>query len=165
MAKKLLQRDYHLHIAKLLIFWNRHQEFMFGWGNSVSPTFYGANGIRQGNHVRGQLSPLLYNIYSNVLNHLPRAKVVGCHVGVIALLTTDILHNAMLALLPYLQQTYYTMPSYCPTYNRHITQCQVIALLRTDILHNANSTLQTYGRNQSQHIIQMLGCDWSPISF
>ena len=46
-------------------------------GNSLSMTFRCANGIRQG----GQLSPLLYNVYTDDLNHHLQATCVGCYVG------------------------------------------------------------------------------------
>ena len=77
LAKKLLDRNVPLHIVKLFIFWYREQEFMVRWGNSLSITFHYSNGIRQG----GQLSPLLYNVYTDDLNHHLRATGVGCYVG------------------------------------------------------------------------------------
>ena len=40
-------------------------------------TFHCANGIRQG----GQLSPLLYNVYTDDLNHHLEATGVGFYVG------------------------------------------------------------------------------------
>ena len=40
-------------------------------------TFRCSNGIRQG----GQLSPLLYNVYADNLNHHLEATGVGCYVG------------------------------------------------------------------------------------
>ena len=40
-------------------------------------TFRLSNGIRQG----GQLSPLLYNVYTDDLNHHLQATGVGCYVG------------------------------------------------------------------------------------
>ena len=46
-------------------------------GNSLSMTFRCANGIRQG----GQLSPLLYNVYTDDLSHHLQATEVGCYVG------------------------------------------------------------------------------------
>ena len=66
-----------LHIVKLFTFWYREQEFVVRWGNSLSMTFRCANGIRQG----GQLSPLLYIVYTDDLNHHLQATGVGCYVG------------------------------------------------------------------------------------
>ena len=50
---------------------------MVRWGNSLSMTFCCSNGIRQG----GQSSPLLYNVYTDDLNHHLQATGVGCYVG------------------------------------------------------------------------------------
>ena len=47
------------------------------WGNSLSMTFRYSNGIRQW----GQLSPLLYNVYTDDLNHHLQATGVQCYVG------------------------------------------------------------------------------------
>ena len=47
---------------------------MIRLGNSFSMTLRCSNGISQ----RGQLSPLLYNIYTNDLNHHLEATGVGC---------------------------------------------------------------------------------------
>ena len=66
-----------LHIVKLFIFCYREQEFMARWGNSLSMTFRCASEIWQG----GQLSPLLYNVYTDDLNHHFRATGVGCYIG------------------------------------------------------------------------------------
>ena len=76
-AKKLLGRNVRLHTVKLVIFWHREQAFMLRWSNSLSMTFRFANGIRQ----LGQLSPLLYNVYTNDLNHHLQATGVGCYVA------------------------------------------------------------------------------------
>ena len=75
--QKNLDRNVQLHNVNLFIFWNRELKFMVRWGNSLSITFHCANGIRQG----GQLSPLLYNVYTNDLNHHLQATAVGCYVG------------------------------------------------------------------------------------
>ena len=71
LAKKLLDRNVPLHIVKLFIFLYREQEFMVRWGNSLSMTFPCSNFIMQG----GQLSPLLYNVYTDDLNHHLHATV------------------------------------------------------------------------------------------
>ena len=77
LAKKLLDRNVPLNIVKLFIFWYREQEFMVRWGNLLSMTFHCANGIRQGE----QLSPWLYNVYTDNINHHLLATGVGCYVG------------------------------------------------------------------------------------
>ena len=78
LAKKLLDRNVLLHIVKIFLFCYREQDFMVRWGNSLSMTFRCSNGIMQG----GQLSPLLYNVYTDDLNHHLQATDVGCYVGV-----------------------------------------------------------------------------------
>ena len=77
LAKKLLDRNVPLLILKLFIYWNREQEFMVRWGNSLSMTFHYSNWIRQG----GKSSPLLYNVYTDDLNHHLRATGTGCYVA------------------------------------------------------------------------------------
>ena len=73
LAKKPLDRNVPLHIVKLFIVWYREQEFIVRWGNSLSMIFHCAKGTRQG----GQLSPLLYNVYTDDLNHHLQATGVG----------------------------------------------------------------------------------------
>ena len=77
LAKKLLDRNVPLHIVKLFIWWYREQKFMVRWGNSLSITFRCSNEIRQ----RGQLSPMLYNVYTDDLNHHLQATGFGYYVG------------------------------------------------------------------------------------
>ena len=77
LAKKLSDRNVPLDIVKLFIFWYREQEFMVRWGNSLSMTFRCSNGIKQ----CGLLSPLLYNVYTDDLNHHLLVTGVGCYVG------------------------------------------------------------------------------------
>ena len=77
LAKKLLDRYVPFRIVKLFIFWYREQEFMVRWSNSISMIFRCSKGIRQG----GQLSPLLYSVYTDDLNHHLKATGVGCYVG------------------------------------------------------------------------------------
>ena len=50
---------------------------MVRWGNSLSMTFRCSNEIRKG----GQLSSLLYNVYTDDLNHHLQATGVGYYVG------------------------------------------------------------------------------------
>ena len=46
------------------------------WGNSLSVASRCLNWIRQGE----QLSPLMYNVYTDDLNHHLQATGVGCYV-------------------------------------------------------------------------------------
>ena len=76
LAKNLLDRNAPWNIVKLFIFWYREQEFVVGrWGNS-SMTFGCSNVIRQS----WQLSPLLYNVYTDDLNYHLHATGVGYYV-------------------------------------------------------------------------------------
>ena len=50
---------------------------MIGLCNSLSMAFLSSNRIRQ----CGQLSPLLYNVYTDDLNHHLQATGAGCYVG------------------------------------------------------------------------------------
>ena len=63
-------------IVNLFMVWYRELEFMVRWGNSLPMTFPCSIGIRQG----GLLSPLLYNVYTDNLNHPLQATYVGCYV-------------------------------------------------------------------------------------
>ena len=81
LAKKLLDGNVSLHIVKFFIFWYREQEFMVRefmvyTSYSLLMTFRCSNWIRQG----GQLSPLLYNVYADDLNHHLQSTGVGCYV-------------------------------------------------------------------------------------
>ena len=78
LAKKLLDINVPLHIVKLFIFWYREKEFVVLLGNTLSIIFRFSNGIRQG----GQLSSLLYNVYTDDLNHHLQATGAGCYVEV-----------------------------------------------------------------------------------
>jgi hypothetical protein len=77
LFRKLIERGAPTHIVKLLVYWYREQEFIVRWGSSKSAPYHCINGIRQG----GQLSPLLYNVYTDDLNHLLSEKNEGCHVA------------------------------------------------------------------------------------
>lgn len=77
LFKVLIDRGTPLHLVKLLAFWFKEQEFIVKWGNSFSDSFHCINGIRQG----GQLSPLLYNTYTDELNEQLQNAAVGCHIG------------------------------------------------------------------------------------
>ena len=77
LAKNQLDGNVSLHIVKLLIFQYGEKEFMVQYGCSLSMTFCCSNGIRQ----EGQVSPLLYNVFTIDLNHHLQATAVDCYVG------------------------------------------------------------------------------------
>ena len=81
MQKKAFDRVNHWMLAIKLFDRNREQEyreqeFTVRWGNSSSMTFRCANDIPW-----RQLSPLLYNVYTDDLNHHLQATGAGCYVG------------------------------------------------------------------------------------
>ena len=64
-------------VARLLAFMYCHQECRVKWCYEVSHNFRVCNGVKQG----GVLSPLLFNIYTDVLLERLAKSGQGCHVG------------------------------------------------------------------------------------
>ena len=77
LFRKLLERGTPPHLVELLLLWYREQDFVVKWGGTLSSSFKCINGIRQG----GQLSPLLYVVYTDELNSDLASAKVGCYVG------------------------------------------------------------------------------------
>ena len=74
---KLIDRGTPLHIVLMLKFWYISQSLLVSWGNSLSEPFNMGNGIRQGSI----LSPYLFNVYVDDLNHKLNDSGVGCHIA------------------------------------------------------------------------------------
>ena len=74
---KLIDRDIPLQIVLMLKFWFTNQALLVNWGSSLSEPFTMGNGIRQGSI----LSPYLFNVYVDDLNHRLNYSGVGCHVA------------------------------------------------------------------------------------
>ena len=74
---KLIDRGIPLLIIALFQYWFTSQSLLVGWGRSLSSTFNMRNGIRQGSI----LSPYLFNVYVDGLNHNLNSSKVGCHLG------------------------------------------------------------------------------------
>ena len=73
----LLSNDICPTIARFLAFMYHHQQCCVKWSNSKSSLFSISNGVKQG----GVLSPLLFNLYIDVLLHRLAASGFGCHIG------------------------------------------------------------------------------------
>ena len=72
-ANKFLDRNVPLQIGKMLSFGTDSASL---WYDGVAP--YQWHSFFKWNHERGQLSPLLYNVYTDDLNHHLQATHVGC---------------------------------------------------------------------------------------
>ena len=74
---KLINRGTPLYIVLMLKFWYSTQALLVSWGNSLSEPFRMGNGIRQGS----MLSPYLFNVYIDDLNHRLNNSGIGCHIA------------------------------------------------------------------------------------
>ena len=74
---KMTQRGTPKYIVQFLIHWYRNQQLFIKWGNSMSTGFGMTNGIRQGS----KLSPHLFNLYIDELNHKLCNSKIGCHIA------------------------------------------------------------------------------------
>ena len=77
LLSNLANRGVPLLIVQLLMFWFTNQSLRIGWGCVLSDSFNMNNGIRQGSI----LSPHLFNVYVDVLNHDLNKSRVGCHIA------------------------------------------------------------------------------------
>ena len=83
---------------------------MVRWGNSLSMTSRCSNGIRQGE----QLSLLLYNVYTDDLNHHRQAIGVGCYAG--GALVNSLSYADDMVLLATMVTALQTLLEVCRTY-------------------------------------------------
>ena len=77
LFSKLIRRGVPLYALQILKYWYCNQSLCAGWGVSLSQSFCMSNGIRQGS----LLSPLLFSVYVDDLNHRLNEKCIGCHIG------------------------------------------------------------------------------------
>ena len=73
----LLERKFCALVARLLAFIYIKQMCRIKWANSISESFTAQNGVKQG----GVLSPLLFNIYIDILLQRLKHTGIGCHIG------------------------------------------------------------------------------------
>ena len=74
---KLISRNVHIDILRVLVCWYFNQRFSIKWGNCISFDFSVSNGVRQG----GVLSPLLYNVYTDDLTVKLSKSKYGCEIN------------------------------------------------------------------------------------
>ena len=74
---KLHSRGTPLYLVGILNYWFNTQQFCVSWGNVLSTKFGSANGLRQG----GILSPHLFNVYTDDLNHQLNTLPIGCTIN------------------------------------------------------------------------------------
>ena len=77
LFKLLLDRDICPLIARFLAYCYTHQTGNVKWNSTMSKEFDIRNGVKQG----GVLSPLLFNIYIDVLLLQLSQGGIGCHIG------------------------------------------------------------------------------------
>ena len=73
----LYKRNLPPVVLRLLYDMYIRQQICVSWNGVKSDTFSATNGVRQG----GIISPLLFNIYLDVLLNILREKGTGCHIG------------------------------------------------------------------------------------
>ena len=74
---KLLDRGMPFYLVRILQYWYCSQQLYVRWGSACSTAFRMGNGIRQGSC----LSPLLFNVYVDDLNHRLNSSGIGCHIA------------------------------------------------------------------------------------
>ena len=73
----LYKRNLPPVVLRLLYDMYIRQQICVSWNGVKSDTFLATNGVRQG----GIISPMLFNIYLDVLLNILREKGTGCHIG------------------------------------------------------------------------------------
>ena len=74
---KLIKRNVHVMIVRILLYWYRNQLFCIRWGSQYSGCFAATNGVRQG----GVLSPALFNCYMDDLSNVLLQSKLGCNIN------------------------------------------------------------------------------------
>ena len=77
LFRMLLQNNTCPIIARFLAFMYTNNKCRVKWDNALSNSFHVTNGVRQG----GVLSPILFNVYMDVLLSKLKETHVGCHIG------------------------------------------------------------------------------------
>ena len=75
--KKIINRDIHITIIRLLVRWHGSQLYRVRWGDFLSDGFTSTNGVAQG----GILSPRVFNVYIDDLSIALSNSKYGCTFG------------------------------------------------------------------------------------
>ena len=137
----LIEKNVCPVIARFLAFLYTNQKCRSRWAGSMSDVFAVSNGVKQG----GVLSPLLFNIYFDVLLQNLRDSNVGCYIG-----------NTFTGALAYADDVLLL----CPTIGalrKLLSVCETFSV-KYNILFNATkSKLITFGNNRTNIEIKMQG--------
>jgi len=77
LFRTLLDRQVPPEVVRFLIDNYRRQRMQVKWGATVSGAFGVENGVKQG----GILSPILFNVYMDILLKRLENRGIGCHIG------------------------------------------------------------------------------------
>ena len=75
LFRRLLEKDFPVHLSRLFLSWYKDQRMCVRWGDSFSASFPVSNGVRQG----GILSPILFTMYIDDLSSLGVGCFWDCH--------------------------------------------------------------------------------------
>ena len=141
LFKILLERNFCATVARLLAFIYTKQLCRINWANSISESFTAQNGVKQG----GVLSPLLFNIYIDILLQRLKDSGIGCHIG--TMFMGCIAYADDIVLLSPSLSSLNEMLSICDTYSKDF-----------NITFNASkSKLVVFGKNRCNVNVKFQG--------
>ena len=141
LFKLLIEKNICPVIARFLAFLYTNQKCRSRWAGSMSDVFAVSNGVKQG----GVLSPLLFNIYFDVLLQNLRDSNVGCYIG-----------DTFTGALAYADDVLLL----CPTVGglrKLLSVCETFSSNYNILFNATKSKLITFGNNHANIEIKMQG--------